>query len=265
MDAEDAIRDLYAASEGGDVSAVGALLTPEVFVLPGSAAAAIEGRDAVAAALHGLRIRSSGMSSGASDSGRSAWVFDQIEVYAPSDESTSGPVTMRLTALLDDGDGWHVRAAHWSVPLPSNAKQQELRAAGKLPDGAALEESVPAEVNALADRLRHALTGHAPVPELYSVRDEAITIGSVADEIFPGAAGKAAWEKFMDLDPRFEVRGGMRGGITPDGSAAWLATQIDIIFSLIAPYRFFYVWMRENGDWKIVVSHDSVSNCPPLA
>jgi ketosteroid isomerase-like protein len=265
MGAEDAIRDLYAAIERSDVSAIGALLIPEVFVLPGSAAAAIEGRKAAAAALDGLRIRSTAMSSGVSDSGRSAWVFDQIEVEVPCDDSPWGPVPVRLTALLDDEDGWRVRAAHWSIPLPSNAKQQELRAAGKLPDGAPLEESVPPEVGSLADRLRHALTGNAPVPELYSVRDEAITIGSVTDEIFPGPAGKAAWEKFIDLDPRLEVRGGIRGGITPDGSAAWLAAHIDIIFSLVAPYRFFYVWVPEDGDWKIVVSHDSVSNWPRLA
>jgi hypothetical protein len=155
------------------------------------------------------------MSSGVSDSGRSAWVFDQIEVEAPCDDSPWGPVPVRLTALLDDEDGRRVRAAHWSIPLPSNAKQQELRAAGKLPDGAPFEESVPPEVGSLADRLRHALTGNAPVPELYSVRDEAITIGSVTDEIFPGPAGKVAWEKFIDLDPRLEVRGGIRGGSRP--------------------------------------------------
>jgi ketosteroid isomerase-like protein len=50
MAAEDVIRDLYAAIERSDVSAIGALLIPEVFVLPGSAAAAIEGRKAAAAA-----------------------------------------------------------------------------------------------------------------------------------------------------------------------------------------------------------------------
>ncbi len=264
MGAEDAIRDLYAAIERGDVSAIGGLLTPGVFVLPGSAAAATEGREAVVAALKGLHIRSTEMRSGASDSGRSSWVFDQIEVDVPGDDLLSGPVPARLTALLDDDQGWRVRAAHWSIPLPSNAKQQELRSAGKLQGGARLEEFVPPEVGLLADRLRHAVNGDAPIPELYSVRDEAITIGSVTDEIFPGPAGKAAWEKFMDLDPRFEVRGGMRGGITPDGSAAWLAAHIDIIFSLVAPYRFFYVWVPENGDWKIVVSHDSVSNWPRL-
>jgi hypothetical protein len=39
-----------------------------------------------------------------------------------------------------------------------------------------------------------------------------------------------------------------------------------IVFSLVAPYRFFYVWAaEEGGDWKIVMSHDSVSNWPRLA
>jgi hypothetical protein len=28
------------------------------------------------------------------------------------------------------------------------------------------------------------------------------------------------------------------------------------------PYRFFYIWFLERDDWKIVVSHDSVSMEP---
>src|SRR4051794_26393455 len=106
MDPEDAIRDLDAATGRGDRSTTGALLMPEAFLLPGSAAGATEGREAVVAALHGLRTRSTGISSGARRSRRSAWVFDRIEVEVPCDGSPSTPVQARLTALLDDDDGW---------------------------------------------------------------------------------------------------------------------------------------------------------------
>lgn len=38
----------------------------------------------------------------------------------------------------------------------------------------------------------------------------------------------------------------------------WLAANIDI-GQPPTPYRFFYIWRREDANWRIVVSHDSVS------
>jgi hypothetical protein len=39
--------------------------------------------------------------------------------------------------------------------------------------------------------------------------------------------------------------------------AGWLAANIDI-GQPPTPYRFFYVWLREAADWRIVISHDGV-------
>lgn len=55
------------------------------------------------------------------------------------------------------------------------------------------------------------------------------------------------------------MRGGIDGGLSLDGTTAWLATQIDITFDRPMPYRFFFIWHREDGGWQLVVSHDSAS------
>jgi len=100
---------------------------------------------------------------------------------------------------------------------------------------------------------------------LYTTRPDAVTIGSAVDEVFLAAAGQDAWRQFVRSPPGFAVRGGLRGAISPDGRTAWLATHLDITFELTTPYRFFYIWVREQDDWKIVVSHDSVSVDPAAA
>lgn len=43
---------------------------------------------------------------------------------------------------------------------------------------------------------------------------------------------------------------------------AWMAARIDLTGGLTMPYRFFFVWLRMQNEWKIVVSHDAVSIDP---
>jgi hypothetical protein len=48
--------------------------------------------------------------------------------------------------------------------------------------------------------------------------------------------------------------------VAPD--AGWSAANIDI-GEPSTPYRFFYIWTREEAaGWRIVVSHDAVSRDP---
>jgi ketosteroid isomerase-like protein len=270
---QDAIEELYEALEGWDLAALEGLITPNVFVLPGTAEPAIEGARALVTELRQwlrraerasveLRIRSLNRLSGASDSERSAWVFDQVEVEVLRNRTVAGTTPVRVTALLVDDRGWRLAAIHWSIPTPSNEEQRNWLREGKLPAGVGLEQSMPPDLRPLAERLTRCLRDRQSLPELYSTRPEAVTIGSTIDEVFLGGSAKEAWKRFVDLQPRLAIRGGIRGAQTPDRTVAWLATHIDISFQYTMPYRFFYIWFLERDDWKIVVSHDSVSMEP---
>ena len=86
------------------------------------------------------------------------------------------------------------------------------------------------------------------------------TIGSVTAEIFVAAAGRGAWEEFVQYVSSFTARGPTRAAlVAPD--AGWLAAHIDI-GDPSTPYRFFYIWIKEATGWRIAVSHDAVSRDP---
>ena len=95
------------------------------------------------------------------------------------------------------------------------------------------------------------------LPGLYSTRQDHATIGSVVDEVFLGPAGKAAWQEFVGFVSSFILRGPVRAALVTE-DLGWLAANIDI-GQPPTPYRFFYIWLREPGDWRIAISHDSVS------
>ena len=84
--------------------------------------------------------------------------------------------------------------------------------------------------------------------------------GHVSQAVWKGANAdkfRAAWEEFVQHVNMFKLRGPMRGALVSD-DMAWLAVNLDIL-DPPTPYRFFYVWLREEAGWKIVVSHDAVS------
>jgi len=250
---------------------VGELVDTDAFVLGAPADAVCTGSADLVADLRRwfarakgreLRVRASEALLGVGDSGRSAWFFDQFVVEVVGDYGVLGHVPIRLTGLLVRNGGWRLAAAHWSVPLPSNEHQHTLLKAGTLPAGIALRHELGPDVQPLARRLGEALARPRALPALYATRQDAVTIGSAVDEVFLAAAGQDAWRQFVSSPPGLAVRGGLRGAMSPDGGTAWLATHIDITFELTTPYRFFYIWVREQDDWKIVVSHDSVSVDP---
>ena len=94
-----------------------------------------------------------------------------------------------------------------------------------------------------------------------SVRpSDLISLGSAdksADTTRLGETAHTAWAGFVEHVTVFAPRGGMRAAVTgPD--VAWLAANIDI-GAPPTPYRFFYILVREDDRWQIVVSHDAVS------
>lgn len=262
---------LYRAIESFDASAVRAALRPDVFVFTPRADGVLTSAEAVAmdveewsraVARHDatLRLRATRRTVGLSPTGHGAWVFDDIVAESASEGTTLCSVPIRLTALLVSEDVWQVAAAYWSIPFPTQDDQDAVKHAGDLEPGVELVESTGQGAEVLTDALRRALQEPRRIPALYSTRADHVTIGSVVDEISLGDAGHAAWAEFVDHVTAFLPRGGMRAALAgPD--VGWLAANIDI-GAPPTPYRFLYIWIREDDGWQIVVSHDAVSRDP---
>ena len=52
---------------------------------------------------------------------------------------------------------------------------------------------------------------------------------------------------------KLTLRAGIRSAFAPDDFKAWMVTYIVIDGPLFVPYRFFYVWLRKQGGWKIIL------------
>jgi len=267
--AQGTLRSLYEAIEARDLGPLEELLVEDAFALPGTADGGIVGRASVIedlesrlargrAAGAGLRLRVIESHAGASHTGSSAWVFDQIEVVTRLDGRVVGVTPVRVTALLSDEDEWRLRAWYWSVPVESNEEQRALLHEGRLSPSVPLRESLPQPVRELAEMIARGIAGERDMSELVACGEDVVTIGSTVEEIYLGAQVRPAWQRFIALRPRSELRGGMRGSLTPDGSAAWLATHIDITLAVTTPYRLFYIWLLQEQGWRIVLSHNAV-------
>ena len=187
-------------------------------------------------------------------------VFDQLTAQSMRGGTAECAVSIRLTTLLALDNDWRIAAAYWSVPFRTQADQDAVKRLGRLQPGRVLDEAVTDDAAHLVRALRSAIDEPRLLPDLYSTSDNQVTIGSVADEVFVGETGKAAWAEFVQYVTAFVPRGPMRAALAaPD--IGWLAANIDVGHPS-TPYRFFYVWTRESTGWRIVVSHDAVSRIP---
>jgi len=257
------LRELHHAIESKDIKRLGDLVVPDVFVLGSTADAVAMDRDSFITDVQVLfeqlkdkkiQLHGSHINVGLCSSGRSAWFLDRFVVAGARDQD----IPIRLTGLLVQDHGWHLSAASWSIPMRDNDYQVELLATGKIPPGVAMQDRVSLTAQPLAENITKVMSQPTLMPALYSTRPDAFTIGSTVDEVFFGADGKNWVNEIVHLSLKFAVRGGFQSAISPDGCTAWLATNIDLSGGLTVPYRFFYVWLREQDEWNIVLSHDAV-------
>jgi ketosteroid isomerase-like protein len=252
---------VYRAVESGDLDSLGRLLSADVCVLTPEADGVLVSRDDVLAAAAGrlrslpgdLHLEAETVTAGEGPGTRAAWVFDVVTIRIGEQVL---PNRVRMTSLMTrDSDEWRVAACYWSVPFATQAEQDAVKHAGLLEPGAHVPDAGTAPPYAAA--LANALGTPALLPALYSPRQDHVTIGSVVDEVFLGPAGKGIWEEFVTFVSSYSLRGPVRGAAVTD-DVGWLVANIDI-GQPPTPYRFFYVWLREDGEWRIVVSHDGVS------
>jgi hypothetical protein len=262
------LETLHTVIDGSDVEQFEPVVAQDAFVLSPMAEGVLIGRAAVlddvqarlgrATRSNEIHLLSAEPVIHVSDSGRCAWLWDQLEVGAvPGDP----PVAVRLTAVLEATEGsWQLTAAHWSVPIPNDTAKALLKQ-GRLAPGMALADRLEPGADRLAEALETALGNIASLPGLYSMGSDQVTIGSAREEVILGPAARPAWQEFVGFGPTFARRGGIRGGLTRDASFGWLATHLDITFDLPMPYRF-YIWRQRANDWEIMASHDSLSVDP---
>jgi hypothetical protein len=252
---DDVMVGLYAAIESDDEDALRVLVRPDAFVMTAAADGVLVSADAVIADIrrwrNGCKFEITASTTGTTASEDARWVFDQLVV---------GHVPVRVTALLTRDSSWRLAAAYWSIPYATQEEQNATKASGKLEPGVELVDSVATDAQPLEHALRAAMSRPAILPALYSTDQDHVTIGSVTDEVFVGPAGKAAWEEFVRHVHAFAFRGPLCGALVT-ADVGWLAANIDI-GELATPYRFFYIWSRDESGWKILVSHDGVSRDP---
>lgn len=265
------VQEIHTAIEHKDTQRISELTVDDVFVLGAAANAVSVGKNQCVENLRSyfeqskdieFHVQSSKTRVGLCPSGRSAWFFDQFVIDIEENVEASRNIPIRLTGLLVQDQDWRLAAAYWSIPLRDNEYQYSLLQDGKIPSGVALDYQVAPEAQPLAQSLAESIEQPRTMPELYSTRDDAFTIGSTVDEVFLAADGKDFVQQITGLPLKFAIRGEIRGGVSADGCTAWMATHMDIVGEITMPYRFFYVWLREQDEWKIVVSHDAVSIDP---
>jgi ketosteroid isomerase-like protein len=265
------IRELHTAIEKKDILRMADLVVADVFVFGAAAEAISIGRDQFVTDLHSefervkeaqLRVLSPEIQVGLCDSGSSAWFLDRFVVNIVEDREIPRQIPIRVTGLLVRGSDWRLAAAFWSVPLRDNDYQYSLLEAGKIKSGVTLKDQVTPEAQPLAQSLAKVMTQPHSMPGLYSTHEDTFVIGSTVDEVFRGVEGKKWVQEIVNLPLKFAVRGGMRGAVTPDDQTAWVAAHIDLSGGFTVPYRFLYIWLREQDGWKIVLSHDAISIDP---
>jgi hypothetical protein len=261
----------YRAFELGDWPTLGSVVRDDGFVMTPASSGVFTSADAVLEDLRTwhawataegatVHVRVEPVVAGASPSGGAVWTFDQVAVERRRDGRLLGSAQVRVTALLAPDPDWTVAAAYWSLPFGTQEEQDAEKMAGRLEPGITFDGTIAADVAALGDALRAALAEPARLPDLYRTDPHHVTIGSVTDEIFVGTAGRAAWQDFVVHVHDFTLRGPVRAGlVAPD--AGWLVANIDI-GAIATPYRFFYVWIRDEGGWRIALQHDAVSRDP---
>lgn len=265
------LQEIHTAIERKDVQHLSELVFDDVFMFGAAANAVSIGKNQFVTNLHThfeqsksveLRVQPAEMQIGLCQSGRSAWFFDQIVLDLVENQEISRSIPIRFTGLLVKDQDWRLSAGYWSIPLRSNEYQFSLLQDGKIQPGVALEDQLTPEAKPLAQRLVEALAEPQLLPELHSMREDAVHIGSTVDEVFHATASRNFVKEIASLPLQFVVRGGIHGAVAADGCTAWMATHVDLKGRLTMPYRFFYIWLREQDKWEVVVSNDAVSIDP---
>lgn len=197
-----------------------------------------------------------GFKVGVAPSGRAAWVADDI-VYTVTSSAGTARHLFRMTGLVAEAEGrWHLLAASYSVPVPdAEAFSRSWPTPAPLPDAVGPgAEPLAALAAGISARPMH-------FAGAFSDRPDVLLWGTAPGEEVEG--GEEA-QRFTREDDdtgalRVAVRGGVAAGLSPDGTAGWLAYQGTLTLPAgQLPVRVLAVFLREEAGWRKVQEHVSV-------
>ncbi len=240
-DARGLIKELYRSVRKGRGNNMQTLLADSVYVVGPAAADLFATRNQTVAAVTERfeiadrhRVRSRGLKAMSSPSGKSAWIYDRVDI-----DRTRYTLAM---VLAEVDDIWYALAIQLGrepagkveAPLPLLSGGVDERAeevvllvqAGAAAPGQFLEQ--------LAEHGETAVIGPGK-------RDQARGAKRIA----------RLWKKRKTATKPIEIDGELRAGITPDGALVWVIANTHT--GEAAPQRILWIYEHTGEAWKLVL------------
>ena len=240
-DARGLIKELYGSVRRGRGSNMQTLLADTAYVVGPAVADIYATRNqTVAAATEHFeladrhRVRSRGLKAMSSPSGKSAWIFDRVDI-----DRTRYTLAVVL-AQVDEI--WYAVAIHLgrepagkvATPLPPLAGGVDARAE----EVVLLVQAGAAAPGQFLDQL--------------AARGETAVIGPGKRDQAAGAKRIARlWKKRKLADKPIAIDGELRAGVTPDAALAWVIANTHS--GDAAPQRILWIYEQADGVWKLVL------------
>lgn len=216
----------------------------------------------VAAGKMKWRLTHRDLRTGASPDGRAVWMSDLGNWDFGGGQS---PMPFRWTAVfVARGGQWLMSASHFSIGLP-NEEAQKLFADGKLPSLGEIPDKVDPAAKPVLAVFDRDLASMEQWAKDTSDRDDVYAIGSDPTEIKEG--GKTFQQWLRGHSGHAIRQGAARARVSEGGQLGWVTANIGVDIEdgkgkkAPCPFRALAVYLRENGDWKMVQLH--VSNGIP--
>ncbi len=128
----------------------------------------------------------------------------------------------------------------------------------------ALTEKIDAGAEAAVKTFTDTIGDPRALADSISKRTDVVLLGSDAPERFVG--GGAVKAQLAKWKLAFEVRDGIQAGVSPKGSVAWVAANVDgypvAKPAAKLPYRVTAIYEKSGTAWQLVVLHFSFSENP---
>ncbi len=205
-----------------------------------------------------LAMRSGSREVVPSPSGRSAWVFDNVNI--------NGEPHAVMAILTNSDDIWLVQAVSVAHTPSHGTIREEGKKDAIVPTGAAGAKKNEAED--AVDRFKKGLTDQAMVGEDLGSRTEAVYIGPSVGELVRGKKEiKKVWKKRVDAKARAAASGDITSAVTADGELAWVSAPITYVEDKQdpLPLRAFAIYEKGSEGWKLIALQEALAIDAPGA
>jgi ketosteroid isomerase-like protein len=165
---------------------------------------------------------------------------------------------VRATVLFEKSAGeWQPTAWAITPPIPGTS-QQEANEQKIVPDAFGRNTAGADDV---ARQFETTLADPKAFAATFSNRKEVVMFGSELAERYVGAKAKA---QITSWGFKYNVRDGLRAGMSKSGNVAWVAANVDAVSvkhpkNPALPFRLFALYEKTGGAWKVVQLQFSTS------